>query len=238
LGEEQRMSGSLAVYRANDPTGTLLAWRGWALHDFKPGLHDRVPLAPTDVFSDFPIQAPWEEPFREIDGHWGYYGALAYERPGEYTLRALHYDNRANPDAINGTQWAWHTRFSSVGMKYLLPQDVDLIGQYLSGDTYMRGRHAVVDTNFSSWFVLLSKHIDRHRFTLRYDSFGVQDNVSTEYDDNGHAWMLAYALEMNDRQRLILELLEVNSNHPQRSDLGLPPVAHEHLLQASYRFFF
>ncbi len=238
LGEEQRASASLAVYKANDPTGSLIAWRGWALHDFKPGLHDRMPLAHTEIFDDFPRQAPWVAPFREIDGHWGYYGALAYERPGKYTLRAMHYDNRANPDAFNGTQWAWHTRFSSVGMKFLLPHDVDMIAQYLFGDTYMRGRRAVVDTDFSSWFVLLSKRIDQHRFTLRYDLFGVQDNAGVEYNDHGHAWTLAYALEVNDKQRLILELLSINSKHPQRDDLGLPAVAREHLLQASYRIFF
>lgn len=238
LGEEQRASASLAVYKANDPTGSLIAWRGWALHDFKPGLHDRMPLADTEIFDDFRRQAPWVEPFREIDGHWGYYGALAYERPGEYTLRALHYDNRANPDAFNGTQWAWHTRFSSVGMKFLLPHDVDMIAQYLFGDTYMRGRHAVVDTDFSSWFMLLSKRMDQHRFTLRYDLFDVHDNVDIEYNDHGHAWTLAYALEVTDRQRLMLEFLNITGNHPQRGDLGLSAVAHEQLLQASYRIYF
>lgn len=238
LGEAQRISASLAVYRANDPAGSLLAWRGWSLHDFKPGLHDRMPLAQTEVFNDFPKQAPWVEPFREIDGRWGYYGTLAYERPGEYTLRALHYDNRADPDAINGTQWAWHTRFSSVGMKFQLPHDVDLMAQYLFGSSFMRGRLSVVNTDFSSWYVLLSKRVDRHHFTLRYDLFGVQDKVAGEYDDHGHAWTLAYALDVSDRQRLMLELLDVNSNRPQRSDLGLPTAAHEQLLQASYRFFF
>lgn len=238
LGEEQRASASFAFFRANDPAGTLLAWRGWALHDFKPGLHDRMPLADAEFLDDFRLQAPWVEPFREIDGRWGHYGALSYERPGEYTLRALHYDNRADPSAVNDTQWAWHTRFTSLGIHYLLPHGIDVISQYLQGNTYMVGRRAVVDTDFSSWYLLLSKHLDKQRFTLRYDLFDVQDKRGTEYNDHGHAWTLAYALDVNEGQRLMLELLAIDSTHPQRGDLGLPATARENLVQASYRFFF
>lgn len=241
LGEEQRFSLSGAFYKANDPTGSLLAWRGWTMHDFKTGLNDRVPLPPTHSFGpsgDFPQQAPWVEPFHEIDGRWGYYSALVWERPGAFKARALYYDNRADPTAFNGTQYAWHTRFASVGGQFDLPGDVDLIGQYLRGDTFMGMAPTVVNVDFSSWFLLLSKRLDRHRFTLRYDLFDVKDIADVEYNDHGHAWTLAYALEVNDRQRLMLEFLNITSDHSQRDDLGLPAVAREHLLQASYRFFF
>ncbi len=241
LGEAQRLSVSGALYKANDPTGSLLAWRGWALHDFKTGLNDRVPLAPTHAIGrggDFPRQAPWVEPFHEIDGRWGSYGALTWEHPGLFKTRAFYYDNQADPAAFNGTQYAWHTRFTSLGAQVELPQDVDLIAQYLCGDTFMGTRPKAVNVDFSSAFVLLSKRILRHRWSVRYDLFEVRDLADVEYNERGHAWMLAYAFEVSDRQRVIFESLTVRSMRPQRADLALPPVAHEHLLQASYRFFF
>ena len=33
-----------ALFGNNDPSGTLLAWRGWSLHDRQSGLSDRLPL--------------------------------------------------------------------------------------------------------------------------------------------------------------------------------------------------
>lgn len=241
LGETQRISVTGALYKANDPTGSLLAWRGWALHDFKTGLNDRVPLPPTHSIGpggDFPRQAPWVEPFREIDGRWGAYGALSWESPGAFKTRALYYDNRADPAAFNGSQYAWHTRFASLGGQFALPQDVDLIAQALRGDTFMGMHPDVVHVDFASAFVLLSKRMQRHRVSLRYDWFQVRDLADVEYGERGRAWMVAYAFELSDRQRLMFESLTVRSLRPQRADLELVPLADEHLLQAGYRFFF
>jgi hypothetical protein len=242
LGETQRIGVSGALYKANDPAGSLFGFRGWAMHDFKSGLNDRMPFPPTHSFgpsADFPNQSSWLEPFREIDGRWGYYGALTWEKPGDYTVRALHYDNRANPTAFNHGQYAWHTQFSSLGGSAQLPMDVTLISQYLEGETFMGAAPEVVNVSFSSWFILLSKQIgDHHHITLRHDQFGVKDIADIEYGDHGLAWTLAYALDINDKQRLMLEFLNIDSNHPQRDDLGLSPHAREHILQASYRLFF
>lgn len=38
-----------ALYGANDPAGTLLAWRGWSLNDRETGLLDRLRLAPVRI---------------------------------------------------------------------------------------------------------------------------------------------------------------------------------------------
>ena len=49
-----------AVFGNNDPAGTLLAWRGWALHDRQSGFSDRLPLAQIPAFQPdglFPQQA-------------------------------------------------------------------------------------------------------------------------------------------------------------------------------------
>jgi len=243
LGDGQKIGFTGALYKANDPTGSLLAWRGWALHDFKTGLNDRVPLAPTHSIGpdgDFPKQAPWVEPFHEIDGKWGSYGTLTWEHAGSFKTRALYYDNHGDPTAFNGTQYAWHTRFSSVGGLITLPGDAELIGQYLRGDTLMGSLAHRVDVEFSSWNMLLSKRFDQHQVSLRYDLFDVQDIADVEYNDNdhGHAWTLAYGLDVTKGQRLMLEVLDINSHHPQREDLDLPLNTHERLLQMSYRVYF
>jgi hypothetical protein len=241
LGDAQRISLSGALYKANDPTGSLLAWRGWSMHDFKSGLNERLPLPPTPSLGpsgDFPEQAQSIKPFQEIDGRWGYYGALTWDRPAELTVRALHYDNRANPAAFSGGQYAWHTHFSSLGGSFQLPLEFTLVSQYLRGETYMGEAPEVVNVSFSSWFLMLSKQIGRNRITLRHDQFGVKDIADVEYGDHGRAWTLAYALDVRDKQRLIIELLDLESDHPQREDLGLPAHAHEQLLQASYRIYF
>ena len=39
-----------AVFGGNDPCGSLLAWRGWAVGDRQTGRTDRLPLAPLPVF--------------------------------------------------------------------------------------------------------------------------------------------------------------------------------------------
>ncbi len=211
------------------------------MDDFKSGLNERMPLPPTTSFgpsADFPDQAEWIKPFQEIDSRWGYYAALTWERPGELTVRALHYNNRANPSAFSGGQYAWHTHFSSLGGSFRLPMEITLISQCLRGETYMGEAPEVVNVSFSSWFLMLSKQIGRHRITVRHDQFGVKDIADIEYGDHGRAWTLAYALDVRKRQRLMIELLDIESDHPQRDDLGLSPHAHEQLLQASYRIYF
>ena len=66
---------NVGFYKGNDPLGSLITWRGFAMHD-RQSLHsDRVNFAaiPTVVSDDF-IDAPaWVDPFTEVDGRWGYY---------------------------------------------------------------------------------------------------------------------------------------------------------------------
>ena len=54
-------------------------------------------------------------------------------------------------------------------------------------------------------------------------------------NENGHSFMVAYALEVLEDQRLILEALHVNSTRADRIDFSLPNNSNETLLQASYR---
>ena len=57
-------------------------------------------------------------------------------------------------------------------------------------------------------------------------------------NEDGHAWMIAYAVDTFENQRLIVELLQVTSDRPERTDFGLPAKTNETQIQGSYRIKF
>ncbi len=118
VGAENELSLKGAVFWNNDPTGSLLAYRGFALHDRQTGYRDRLPLPDIPSLEPggaFEQQAPWVEPLFEIDDRPGYYGALAWEHYRFFQLNGLYFDNRGIPNRFDGKQYAWKTRFANVG---------------------------------------------------------------------------------------------------------------------------
>ncbi|MGE4064035.1 MAG: hypothetical protein AB7E79_11775 [Rhodospirillaceae bacterium] len=236
-----------SVYYFNDPTGTLLAWRGWTLSDREAGLFDRIrvpmvrliaPGAPLDE------QALTEEPFHEIDAKQGYYlGAHAAHE--DYGRLQIHwYNNNADDRELKFGQWAWRTKFWSAGYTSPSWADITFLAQAMTGTTTVITRPAprgpFVDTKFWSVYGLVSKEWDRHRLSLRLERFGADDR-DTSVDDNnerGTGITAAYVYRPADRHRLTLEVLHVSSRRPERIFLGFPEKAKETVLQASYRLFF
>ncbi|AEF99249.1 hypothetical protein [Methylomonas methanica] len=229
----------------NDTAGVLLAWRGWSLADYEATLHDRLRL-PTGIGINnvFPKQAPYTRPFVEVDGRPGYYAGLQAEQRDAYRLRVLYYDNRADPAAINNGQYAWHTRFWSLGLKAELPWQLTLISQGLSGRTQMGaliGAERAVDTEFWSASILLSKAVGKHRFSLRHDRFGADERDYFPQDPNqehGNAWTANYNLTLAQRHQLNFEVSHIISDRPARSALSQSPRREETLWQIAYRVFF
>jgi hypothetical protein len=241
------MSLAAAAYGSNDPTGSLLAWRGWALGDRQTGVGDRLPLAPLPSIQSsgvFPRQAPWVQPFREIDGRLGYYVAASWKKAGVLDARAVHFDNRGRPTDFDGRQYAWHTTFDSAALR-LQWRGLELLGQYLWGSTEMgaliQGRTAV-DAPFYTAFGMASVVRGRHRLTARYDDFEVEDRDAYQTEDpnaqRGHAWTAAYSFRTGESHRLAVEVVRVESDRAARADLGLPVHATETVGQASFRVKF
>jgi len=236
-----------SLFFANDATGALLAWRGWALHDVTTTLFDRVPLAPIraiDPMNTFRRHAPYLKPFEEIDGKFGYYVSTSAEHLSYGKLAVLAYDNRANPQKFGGTEYAWRTRFVNISLDLYLPAGVELLAQYMTGDTRMGPNPILnlsVDADFEAFYALLSKGIGNHRLSVRYDDFSVTDRDTNPYDNNnetGHAWTAAYMLEFLEHHRIAVEFLRVRSNRGERAFIGLTPQKTEKLFQSSYRFSF
>ena len=50
-GSPHELGAFAAPFYGNDPGGTLLFWRGWALHDRQTRLNDRLPMPPLPVWN-------------------------------------------------------------------------------------------------------------------------------------------------------------------------------------------
>jgi hypothetical protein len=233
----------------NDPAGTALAWRGWAVHDREAGLVERLSLPNVRIIrpgARLQRQAPYIEPFKELDERMAYYvgGRVEHEDLGEF--RVMYYNNPGDDRELTNGQWPWRTSFVSAGGKTSLPGEVDLIAQLMDGHTTVvtvpGAISPVVNTHFTSGFVLLSKPWDKHRVSLRLEYFETKDKDFLFPDNNnewGNAMTAAYVFRPTDNQRLTLEFLHIRSTRPERTlSFGQPRTASENQLQASYRFFF
>jgi len=175
-----------SVFKGNDSTGTLLSWRGFALHDRQSLYDDRVNFLPTPgIVSEEGLNAPaWTDPFREIDGRFGYYvGAhLAYKRSAE--LKYYYYDNNADPNILDPDRiYAWHTRFHSMTFRYKHSAELTVFSQLLVGDTLM-GEN-IVDNDFNSAYVAAVYDMASYTVAARVDWYQVNDNDDFMYDPNG-----------------------------------------------------
>jgi hypothetical protein len=250
IGEEVRatgLEGSLAVllpssdlvltgavFGGNDPDGSLMAWRGWALHDRQSGMTDRLPLAPLpDLGSDFPRQAAWTAPFREVDGRAGWYAAASWKRPQGVELRALYLDDGGDLTSVARGQYAWDTRFASIGARVPVGS-FELLAQGVDGSTRM-GPGPAVDVSFRAAYALAGVSAGRHRLALRGDVFETVDEKGGEYSEHGWALTACWTVTATEKVRLVLEGLRVDSTRPTRYDLGLPARAVETLWQAALR---
>ena len=135
-----------------------------------------------------------------------------------------------------------------------LPWQVTLIGQDMLGRTQMGrqlGSLFPVDTGFWAHSILLSKALDSHRFSVRYDRFGttqhdvwVQNNViDPEYTgaapiEQGYAWTLNYNVTLVEHHQLNFEVSTIYSDRKARLFLDEPTQQRETLWQLSYRLLF
>ena len=232
LGEAQlRVFGAYTT--GNDPNGTLLAWRGFALHDRISGYGDRLPLPRLKSFDRpdlFPEQPLHVQPLREVDQKWTWSSGLTLSHP-RYRVKALYQPKTADAASFDGQQYAWRTGYWAVGASRFFGP-VELLVQGLDGETRMgrlpSGRNAVA-AHFRAGYAMASWAAaadTRHRLTVRYDAFRVEDRddfvVQDANDESGSAWTFAYALTPVRRLRFTAEFVRVDSTRTNRRDLGLP----------------
>jgi hypothetical protein len=234
-GKAFNLGVSVAGFGWNDPAGTVLATRGWGLHDRQSTLFGRYAyhsdgLGERTVFYD------------DIDKRAGYDAGLSLNYRGLLEVKLLRYDNRADPAIYSERidDVAWHTHFDSLGVRWTPDDDWTVIAQRLFGRTYAGA--PTPEPNcwiINSDFLLVSWTHGKQRISARYDQFGVGQNVS-QYGsygwDYGHAWTLALSRELSRHWSVELEDLQVNSRNNSRPSLGLPVWDLERQVQIAVRY--
>lgn len=239
----QKLRATAAVFAANDTSGTLLTFRGWALHDRTTLAFNRWPLPPLEGMISL-IQAPYTHPLIDIhEGfarHPGYYAKISWQPPLPVRLEIFRYDNRANPTDVNANmEWGWRTQFDNLGLVSHFA-GLDLKAQALDGRTRMgfamNGRRWV-DNRFRSAFVLATKSFGRFGISARAELFDTHNQgsiVGDDYDETGWSTMIAGKHEWKHWTGLV-ELLHVSSRRSDRQDFGIAPRQGQTQLQAEIR---
>jgi hypothetical protein len=209
-----------ALYGWNDTAGTVLASRGWGLHDRQSTLFGRFanrgqPNPERTLFFD------------DLDKRAGYYVGTTAKYRGLLEARMMYYDNRARlgPDNTRIEDDPWHTRFESVGVRSTPTAELTMITQWLHGRSF---DDIAVPTNawsFDAEFLLASWKQGAMRYSTRYDRFASQQTASNfaqyvngiYYGDRGHAWTLAASRQFNEHWSTTLEAIEVRSSVAQRA---------------------
>ena len=228
-------------YYGNDPAGAMLAWNGWSFWNGQTRYGDRIEM-PDLPFFDVAQQSYYVEPYVETDDRPGYYVGGTFERGQQLRVRAMYYDNRADPNSFNGGQWGWHTRFTSVAAQASLPLDLGLIVQWLGGSSVtwdIPGMGAAVDINYHAAFAELTKAFAGQRLTIRYDRFGVSDQDAVPIDpngENGRAWTASYQWQVSRQWVVSLEQLWVQGHRAARALLDLDANYDDHVTLATLRW--
>ena len=233
-----------ALIAANDTSGTLLTFRGWALHDRTTLAFNRQPLPPLDP-AIAGYQAPYTHPLLDVGPGFahrpGYFAKLAWQPPAPVRIELFRYDNGANPEAVDAhLEWGWRTRFNDLGLVANLGSGMELKAQAMQGRTKMgypdNGRRWI-DNRFRAGYVLLTRPFGSYSATARVDAFGTRNHgsdVDSEYDEHGWSAMLAGKRDWRHFSGLV-EMLHVWSDNPSREHAGLPFRQGQTQLQAEVR---
>ncbi|MCG8672129.1 MAG: hypothetical protein MI867_22175 [Pseudomonadales bacterium] len=251
LGRDRESPHSFSLFgaftTANDPAGTLLAWRGWAIHDRQTSLTERLPLPdlpsiqPGQIFEN---QPQWLEPFSEIDDRIGWYAGGSWSYDKRHTLTVMAYDNEADPSATDeDDQYAWHTDFYHLAWRFKLTENITWLSQWMTGSSVM-GIEAYqgfpLDIDFESSYGLLTYKQQAFRFSLRYDHFEVIDKDETpndNNDENGHAWAFACLHSLSSNIMLGAEYGLIKSDRMSRAYHGKPTSIVEKSFKLVVRLF-
>ncbi len=251
LGVEATLHASLGQHELaltggafgfNDTSGTLLSFRGWALHDEKATGFGHFPLPPLNSFIVH-LQEDQTRSLIEIDKKVGFYGRLDWRPPWPFGINVFYYDNRGDPQAFEATgQWGWRTRFWNVGVNADLGPNTRLLAQGMAGSTEMgfkTGGVVWVHTYFQSAYALVTQQVGPAAITGRVEVFGTREHgsrMSPDESEDGWALTAAGRMPITNNLTALVEAVHVRSDRGTRVNLGLPAFEAQTVFQASLRF--
>ena len=241
IGQSQ-IAATGAVFAFNDTSGTLLSFRGWALHDIKATAFGHFPLPPLNDFMKF-AQQDETRSLIELDHRPGFYGRLEWRPPAPVGVSVFYYDNRGDPHAFNkNLQWGWRTRFWNVGVNADLGPNTRLLAQGMTGSTIMgfeTNGVPWVHTHFRSAYVLINQTIDdKTSVTGRVEAFGTRERgseMSPDESEHGWSWTADVKHSLTNNLTLMFEALNVRSRRGTRERIGLDPFQAQTVFQVALR---
>lgn len=233
-----------AAFKHDDMSGTLLSYRGWALHDLRVTPDSDMPLPPLSP-SIAPYQDTITSPFWESDGRVGYYARLDWRPPERFALNLFRYDNRGDRLSGEEMQTAWRTHFWNVGGVLAIDDATEVKGQVLWGNTTVGPDTPTgypVDVDFTAAYLLVGRTLGAGKLSLRGDWFETGDNSRVAQDNNneeGWAATVAYKHSFGPHVDALAEVLHVESDRPARALLaGIPADQSQTIAQTSLRLHF
>ena len=238
-------SATGGVFGFNDTSGTLLSFRGWALHDVKSTLFGQFQLPPLNPFMTG-AQEPVTRSVIELDDRPGFYGRFEMRPSSSVVLNVFYYDNRGVPEKFTESlQWGWRTRFWNAGAVVDLGPSTRLLAQAMTGTTLMGfiPRNATrywVDTRYRSAYALLTHRIGDIAVSGRLELFDTTERgsrmVPAEENEEGWAATAAGRWPLWDKFTLFVEALHMQSTRGARVRVRIPAKETQTVLQASLRF--
>lgn len=235
----QRVSVTAGGFTHGDTAGTLLTFRGWALHDLKSPATGRFPLPPLTSFMTR-RQAAHTTPLREIDGQVGFYGRVEWRPDPRLTVDLFGYDNKGDRVSVEDWEWSWETRFWNLGAR-LNMADFEAKAQIMRGETlmgYSNANGVWVDAGFEAAYVSLTRALGSGGLTVRLDQFSVSDRTNKAVDNNaerGWSALAAYRWDVKPSTQLVFEVLATDSRRPDRTRFGLSAHQRQTVLQTAWR---
>lgn len=240
----QGLSATLGAIGFGDTAGTLLTFRGWALHDLKNTASSLMPLPPLSAYMAV-RQRGATTSLLELDNRTGLYGRLEWKPLPGLMLDLFRYDNRGDglaADSVN--EWSWDTRFTEAGLSWTPDARTRVRAQALSGVTFMgypdqTTREQWIDVGYSSAYVSVTRDVGPGAITARLDQFETRDHTLTAVDNNdetGWAQLVAYRWDVRPRANIVFELLRIDSDRPSRALAGEDARQAQTIFQTALRF--
>lgn len=242
LGQHE-VSFTGGVFAGNDTSGTLLSFRGWALHDEKATGFGHFPLPPLNSFIRL-LQEDRTRSTIELDHRPGFYARLDWRPPWPFGVALFYYDNRGNPQAFRlSGQWGWRTRFWNLGINADLGASTRLLVQGMSGSTIMGFEEngvPWVHTYFNAAYALVTRRIgDKLAITGRVEAFNTREHgseMSPLDSEDGWSSTVAARYSLTSSVTLFAEALNVRSRRGVRAtDLGINPFQAQTVFQLAVR---
>jgi hypothetical protein len=227
-----------AAFGENESAGEVIASYGWTFSDRVAGLLDHFRMAHLTPAAQ---TADYDSEFRQFDHSVGWYAGMTWERPDIGRLSLLRYDNNADPNGHDHTDFAWRTKFWSLaGSTQLGP--VVILSQAMVGRTTIEpslGHTAA--TEFWAYYVLAGIERGDWRFAVRFDQFATsKTNTFLGPNGNEHGLAGTAAVTWMPRKgiRLVGEIMTIDYIRSQRALFAKAPHVTEVQAQLALRLSF